>query len=80
MTAAIQCDWGHWQSRAAPKHGNGGPALAGLEAPSVAIYSRQGSDHATTPHGKAMLQMAAVFARLERGMIREHVMAGLERA
>jgi DNA invertase Pin-like site-specific DNA recombinase len=31
-------------------------------------------------HGKAMLQMAAVFAELERGMIRERVMAGLERA
>jgi DNA invertase Pin-like site-specific DNA recombinase len=35
---------------------------------------------ATTPHGKAMLHMAAVFAELERGMIRERVMAGLERA
>jgi DNA invertase Pin-like site-specific DNA recombinase len=35
---------------------------------------------ATTPHGRAMLQMAAVFAELERGMIRERVMAGLERA
>ena len=27
-----------------------------------------------------VLQMAAVFAELERGMIRERVMAGLERA
>ena len=35
---------------------------------------------ATTPHGKAMLQMAAVFAELERGMIRERVIAGLNRA
>jgi DNA invertase Pin-like site-specific DNA recombinase len=35
---------------------------------------------ATTPHGKAMLHMAAVFAELERGTIRERVMAGLERA
>jgi DNA invertase Pin-like site-specific DNA recombinase len=35
---------------------------------------------ATTPHGRAMLQMAAVFAELERGMIRERVMAGLARA
>jgi DNA invertase Pin-like site-specific DNA recombinase len=34
----------------------------------------------TTPHGRTMLQMSAVFAELERGMIREHVMAGLERA
>jgi len=35
---------------------------------------------ATTPHGRAMLQMAAVFAELERGMIRERVLAGLDRA
>ena len=35
---------------------------------------------ATTPHGRAMLQMAAVFAELERGMIRERVVAGLKRA
>ena len=28
---------------------------------------------ATTPHGKAMLQMAAVFAELERAMIRDRV-------
>ena len=34
---------------------------------------------ATTPHGRAMLQMAAVFAELERRMIRERVMAGLAR-
>ncbi len=35
---------------------------------------------ATTPHGRAMLQMAAVFAELERGMLRERVNAGLARA
>ena len=35
---------------------------------------------ATTPHGRAMLQMAAVFAELERAMIRERVNAGLARA
>jgi DNA invertase Pin-like site-specific DNA recombinase len=35
---------------------------------------------ATTPHGRAMLQMAAVFAELERDMIRERVVAGLKRA
>jgi DNA invertase Pin-like site-specific DNA recombinase len=35
---------------------------------------------AITPHGRAMLQMAAVFGELERGMIRERVLAGLQRA
>ena len=55
-------------------------ALAELEAAGVAIYADKEAMNATTPHGKAMLQMAAVFAELERGMIRERVMAGLERA
>ena len=41
-------------------------ALAELEAVGCAIYAdREGMD-ATTPHGRAMLQMAAVFAELER--------------
>jgi len=54
--------------------------LAELDAAGVAIYAdREGMD-ATTPHGRAMLQMAAVFAELERGMIRERVVAGLTRA
>jgi DNA invertase Pin-like site-specific DNA recombinase len=34
----------------------------------------------STPHGRAMLQMASVFAELERGLIRERVNAGLKRA
>ena len=55
-------------------------ALAELEAAGVAIYADKEAMDATTPHGKAMLQMAAVFAELERGMIRERVMAGLGRA
>jgi DNA invertase Pin-like site-specific DNA recombinase len=55
-------------------------ALAELEAAGVAIYADKEPMDATTPHGKAMLHMAAVFAELERGMIRERVMAGLERA
>ena len=55
-------------------------APAELEAAGVAIYAEKEAMDATTPHGKAMLQMAAVFAELERGIIRERVMAGLERA
>jgi DNA invertase Pin-like site-specific DNA recombinase len=55
-------------------------ALADLQAAGVAIYADKEAMDATTPHGRAMLQMAAVFAELERGMIRERVMAGLARA
>jgi DNA invertase Pin-like site-specific DNA recombinase len=55
-------------------------ALMELEAAGVAIYADKEAMDATTPHGKAMLQMAAVFAELERGLIRERVMAGLTRA
>ena len=55
-------------------------ALHELEAAGVAIYADREAMDATTPHGKAMLQMAAVFAELERGMIRERVLAGLQRA
>lgn len=54
-------------------------ALAELDAAGVAIYADKEAMDATTPHGKAMLQMAAVFAELERGMIRERVKAGLAR-
>jgi DNA invertase Pin-like site-specific DNA recombinase len=50
-----------------------------LDAAGVAIYADKEAMDATTPHGRAMLQMAAVFAELERGMIRERVMAGLAR-
>jgi DNA invertase Pin-like site-specific DNA recombinase len=55
-------------------------ALAELEAAGVAIYADKEAVDATTAHGRAMLQMAAVFAELERAMIRERVMAGLARA
>jgi DNA invertase Pin-like site-specific DNA recombinase len=55
-------------------------ALAELEAAGVSIYADKEAMDATTPHGRAMLQMAAVFAELERGMIRERVLAGLDRA
>jgi DNA invertase Pin-like site-specific DNA recombinase len=54
-------------------------ALAELDAAGVAVYADKEAMDATTPHGRAMLQMAAVFAELEHGMIRERVMAGLAR-
>lgn len=56
------------------------PALAELGELGIGFYAdREGMD-ATTAHGRAMLQMAAVFAELERSMIQERVKAGLLRA
>lgn len=55
-------------------------ALAELEAAGVVVYADKEAIDATTPHGRAMLQMAAVFAELERGMIQARVVAGLDRA
>jgi DNA invertase Pin-like site-specific DNA recombinase len=54
-------------------------AMAELDAAGVALYTDKESVDATTPHGKAMLQMAVVFAELERSMIRQRVIAGLDR-
>ena len=42
-------------------------------------YDKQAIDTAT-PAGKAMIHMCVVFSQFERDMIRERVMAGLERA
>lgn len=55
-------------------------ALEELEHAGVAIYADKEGMDSSTPHGRAMLQMAAVFAELERGMIKERVHAGLARA
>lgn len=43
------------------------------------LYLQQGID-GSTPAGRAMIQMAIVFSEFERGIIRERIMAGLERA
>ena len=43
------------------------------------FYHKESID-TSTAHGRAMLQMAAVFAALERDMIAERVKAGLARA
>lgn len=55
-------------------------AMDELEAAGVAQFYFKESMDTSTPHGRAMLEMAAVFARLEREMIRERVKAGLARA
>ncbi len=55
-------------------------ALLELEAAGVRFYADKEGIDSGTPHGRAMLQMAAVFGELEREMIRERVIAGLSRA
>jgi DNA invertase Pin-like site-specific DNA recombinase len=45
----------------------------------VAMIAFKESMDTGTAHGRAMLEMAAVFARLEREMIRDRVVAGLRR-
>jgi DNA invertase Pin-like site-specific DNA recombinase len=54
--------------------------LSDLHAKDVDLYLHQQGIDTSTPAGKAMFQMCGVFAEFERAMIRERVMAGLERA
>ncbi len=53
--------------------------MGDLDACGVAQFFFKESMDTSTAHGRAMLEMAAVFATLEREMIRERVIAGLER-
>ena len=54
--------------------------LRELQSLKIDLYLHQQALDTTTPMGKAMFQMAGVFAELERAVIRERVMAGLARA
>ena len=51
-----------------------------LHSKHVDLYLHQQGIDTTTPSGKAMFQMMAVFAEFERSMLRERVNAGLARA
>jgi DNA invertase Pin-like site-specific DNA recombinase len=51
-----------------------------LQALDVDLYLHQQSVDSSTPSGRALLQMSAVFAEFERAMLRERVFAGLARA
>ena len=51
-----------------------------IHAKGVDLYLHQQNIDTITPSGKAMFQMAGVFAEFERSMIQERVKAGLERA
>jgi len=52
------------------------PAMAELDAAGVALISEQQGIDGTGPFGRAMMQMATVFAELGRSMIRARVKAG----
>jgi DNA invertase Pin-like site-specific DNA recombinase len=54
--------------------------LEELRSLNVDLYLHQQGIDTTTPAGKAMFQMCAVFAEFERSMIQERVKAGLARA
>jgi DNA invertase Pin-like site-specific DNA recombinase len=54
--------------------------LSELHALKIDLFLHQQGLDTTTPTGKAMYQMAGVFAEWERSMIQERVRAGLARA
>ena len=54
--------------------------LSDNESKGVDLYLHQQGIDTTTASGKMLFQMLGVFAEFERSMIRERVMAGLDRA
>lgn len=54
--------------------------LGELHSSGIDLFLHQQGIDTTTPAGKAMFQMLGVFAEFERAMIRERVVAGLDRA
>jgi DNA invertase Pin-like site-specific DNA recombinase len=54
-------------------------ALAELDAAGIRLYCDQQGIDSSTPMGRAMIQMASVFGEQERSMLRDRVMAGLDR-
>jgi DNA invertase Pin-like site-specific DNA recombinase len=54
--------------------------LDDIHAKGVDLYLHMQNIDTSTPSGKAMFQMAGVFAEFERSMIQERVRAGLNRA
>lgn len=51
-----------------------------FSAKNVGMYFHQQSIDSTTPSGRAMLQMAGVFAQFERSMLKERILAAHNRA
>ena len=51
-----------------------------LDSKNIGMYFHQQSIDTSTPSGRAMIQMAGVFAEFERSMTRERILASHERA
>lgn len=54
-------------------------ALAELDAAGVGLYSDQQALDSSTPMGRAMIQMAAVFGEQELQVVKSRIKAGLDR-
>jgi DNA invertase Pin-like site-specific DNA recombinase len=54
--------------------------FAELQALGIDLYLHQQHVDSSTPSGRALLQMSAVFAEFERAMLLERTRAGLARA
>ncbi len=54
--------------------------LSELHAVGCDLFMLRQNVDTTTPAGRAMFQMLGIFAEFERGMIRERVVAGMNRA
>jgi len=55
-------------------------AMGDLQANKVDLYSHKQAIDTSTPSGRMMWQLLGVFAEFEREMIRDRVVAGIERA
>lgn len=51
-----------------------------LDAKNVGMYFHQQSIDTTTPSGRALIQMAGIFASFERSMLKERILASHARA
>jgi len=54
--------------------------LSDIESKGINLYLHQQNIDTSTPSGKMLFQLLGVFAEFERSMIRERVLAGLDRA
>jgi DNA invertase Pin-like site-specific DNA recombinase len=54
--------------------------LGDLQARGIDLYLHQQGLDTSTPSGRMLFQMLGVFSEFERAMIRERILAGLERA
>ena len=54
--------------------------LSDIESKGINLYLHQQNIDTSTSSGKMLFQLLGVFAEFERSMIRERVMAGLDRA